>query len=90
MINVKITQRPTFNIEVDGKKVPGEFYVASEWNEFIELRSHAPNCRIIIRKPHIPNVQIYDLVPKLFGGNRESTKPLEIEVDHVGGDELKP
>lgn len=81
--NVVIRQIATFNLIVDGVELPGTFKVDSEWEGFVKLRCDSPCSTIIIRKPHVPHINIYDLIPKLFGGKRESNKPLEIKAEEV-------
>lgn len=75
---------------VDGIELNGTFRVVSEWEGFVKLQCDGPRRDIIIRKPHVPHVNQFDLIPKLFGGNRDTNEPLEIECEQIGGDIEKP
>jgi len=95
MPKVTITQSVTFTVEVDGKPVRGDWKMESEWNGFVELKCDAPMMKLIIRKPHIPHINSYDVLHPLFGGNvsawKEGTPKVEIEVvKNNGVNELNP
>jgi hypothetical protein len=90
---IKLRQLPTFQIEVDGQLANGTFTVESEWEGFVKLvcSSGGPLSHVIIRKPHIGHGQnIHDLIPKLFGGNRDTNLPLVIDCEQIGGSNLRP
>jgi len=80
---VTLIQLPTFEIVVDGEKLPGTYTVESEWEGFVKLSSQTPINSIIVRVPRKPPGNHYDLIPKIFGGNRDANKPLEITCEGV-------
>lgn len=71
---VKIKQVTSFLVEVDGKVVPGDWRMESDWNGMIELKCNAPIQSIIIHKPSTSHLNAYDNLHPLFGGNVEAWK----------------
>lgn len=82
---ITLTQLPTFEVEVDGKKLAGTFRVVSEWEGFVKLECDGPCETIIIEQPYVPLPNRFDMIPKIFGGNRETNIQLSIECKAIRG-----
>lgn len=80
-MKAKLTPSQAISVEIDGVPITGNFYIESEWEGFLKLKSTIPVMTVIVRKPErVGNP--YDYVTTLFGGGQapEKTKSIEAEV----------
>lgn len=80
-VRVKII--PTYEVEIDGKKIQGTFTPREEWEGMVKFVSDSPHAEIIMFRPAVddPQRNIYNLIPKMIGGNRKlGDPPVEIEA----------
>lgn len=82
-MKASITIRQTFVVEIDGKPVNGEFKIAESWEGMVKLSCDAPVGTLIIERPSISRANIYDLIPKMLGGNCENGKELKFEAEVI-------
>lgn len=82
MPTVNLIPKDTFVLEVDGEKIPGEFYIESEWNGFACLVCEGPHRRIIIKRPD-PPTNHFDRLLRFLGGNRAADAPVVLGVSII-------
>lgn len=84
-MTVNLIPTDTFKLEIDGEPIQGEFRIESEWHGMVALVSDAPVRRIIIKRPPRPSNH-YDLLLKVFGGNRACEAPVALGTELVSAD----
>lgn len=84
-MKAKITIKQVFQIEIDGKPVEGSFSVVSDWEGLVKLESTSPMGSLLIHTP-LKQLNTYDLIPKMLGGNKPNGEPLTFEAEVVRAD----
>ena len=77
-----LTIRQTYEIKIEGETLHGAFQVKSDWEGMVALKSESPMQTVIIRPPGKAG-NIYDLVPKMLGGNAANGTELSFEVELI-------
>ncbi len=81
-----ITVHPHLTVEIDGKPVYGEFKIVGDWEGMVKLECYSPCGSLIINPPYMGSINIYNLVPKMLGGNAENGKEITFEAEVVRAD----
>lgn len=82
-MKAKLIPSNSISIELDGKPIPGDFKLESEWEGFMKLVSTSPVNTIIVYKPKVPS-NPWDYILPIFGGGKQTIGKVEsIETDVV-------
>ena len=82
-MKAKLIPSKIINIEIDGKPVPGNFRVESEWEGFMKLVCDSPIQTIIVYKPESPK-NPWDYIDSIFGGGKQTIGKIEsVETEVV-------
>lgn len=81
-MKAKITIKQSYLISIDGCPISGEFQIIGEWEGMLLLQSTGPHESLIVECPEPPNNK-FDLIPRMFGGNRKNDEPVTFEAEIV-------
>lgn len=88
---MKLEIKPSLRLKlfIDGKEVSGDFKVVGEWEGLVQLECTGPCAKVIIHKPHIANLNVYDFLPSMFGGNHKGSQFATVEAEIVSQDIIR-